>query len=76
MLKIFEKKVSPTPMAPREVFVLAMELGLNGGAIFDCVLAVTAKENGVEAVYTENKGDFEGYSFLKAFNPLTDATSR
>lgn len=70
------EKVNPTPMAPREVFALATELGLNGGAIFDCVLAVTAKENGVEAVYTENTGDFEGYSFLKVFNPLTDATSR
>ena len=57
-------------MAPREVFQLAKELKLKGATIFDCVLAVTAKENGTEAVYTENTQDFEKYSFLKVSNPL------
>lgn len=63
-------KAIPTSMAPREVFKLAEELKLDGATIFDCLLAVTAKENGVEVIYTENKHDFEKYSFLKASNPL------
>jgi len=43
---------------------------LSGGKVFDCVLAVTAKENGVEKIYTENVEDFEFYDFLKVSNPL------
>jgi predicted nucleic acid-binding protein len=64
------EKVNPTSMAPREVFKLIKELKLSKGRIFDCVLAVTAKENGLEIIYTENIDDFNGYSFLKASNPL------
>jgi len=64
------EKVNPTPMAPKEVFELTKELKLSKGGIFDCLLAVTAKENGVELIYTENVEDFKGYSFLKASNPL------
>jgi len=41
-----------------------------GGRIFDCALVVTAQENGVEMIYTENVEDFEGYGFLRALNPL------
>lgn len=57
-------------MAPREVFKLAKELKLSKGRVFDCLLAVTAKENDVEVIYTENIDDFEAYSFLKVSNPL------
>lgn len=64
------EKVNPTPMAPKEVFRLIKELKLSRGRIFDCVLAVTVKENGLEMIYTENVGDFKGYGFLKASNPL------
>lgn len=32
---------------------------MSGGKVFDCVLAVTAKENGVEKIYTENVEDFD-----------------
>ena len=53
-----------------EVFKLVRRLNLSGGKVFDCVLAVTAKENGVEEIYTENVGDFEFYDFLKVSNPL------
>jgi predicted nucleic acid-binding protein len=38
--------------------------------IFDCVLAVTAKENGVDIIYTENVDDFKCYSFVKVLNPF------
>jgi len=64
------EKVNPTVMAPKEVFRLARELKLSKGGIFDCVLAVTAKENNVEMIYTENIDDFKTYSFLKVSNPL------
>jgi hypothetical protein len=43
---------------------------LSKGRVFDCALAVTAKENNLEIVYTENVDDFKYYSFLKAMNPL------
>lgn len=64
------EKVNPTPLAPKEVFKLAKELKLSKGRIFDCVLAITAKENSIEAIYTENLDDFENYRFIKALNPL------
>jgi len=64
------ERVNPTPMAPKEVFELIKELKLSMGGIFDCLLAVTAKENGVETIYTENVDDFKAYGFLKALNPL------
>jgi len=64
------EKVNPTSRAPKEVFELTRELKLSKGGVFDCVLAVTAKENGVETIYTENVDDFKSYSFLKASNPL------
>lgn len=38
--------------------------------IFDCLLAVTAKENGVGMIYTENVDHFRAYGFLKVENPL------
>jgi len=63
-------KAEPTPMVTREVFRYVRELKLSKSGIFDCVLAVTAKENGLEMVYTENVDDFKAYSFLKASNPL------
>ena len=63
-------KASPTATTPMKVFKLVRRLNLSGGKVFDCVLAVTAKENGVEKIYTENVGDFEFYDFLKASNPL------
>jgi len=57
-------------MAPKEVFELIKKLNLSKGRIFDCLLAITAKENGVEIIYTENVDDFKAYGFLKASNPL------
>jgi hypothetical protein len=38
--------------------------------IFYCNLAVTAKENGIDAICTENVNDFKGYSFVKTWNPF------
>ena len=65
------EEVNPTVLAPNEVFKLVKELKLSRGEIFDCVLAVTAKENKINIIYTENVGDFRRYNFLKTVNPLT-----
>ena len=64
------EKVDPTPLASKEVFKLVKELKLSKGRVFDCVLAITAKENKLEAIYTENVDDFKNYGFIKALNPL------
>lgn len=64
------EKANPTSKAPREVFKLAKESKLSKGEIFDCLLAVTAKESGMEMIYTENIDHFKAYGFLKALNPL------
>jgi len=64
------EKVTPTSSTPLEVFKLAKELRLVKGRIFDCIIAVTSKENRIDAIYTENVSDFENYSFLKALNPF------
>jgi Predicted nucleic acid-binding protein, contains PIN domain len=64
------EKLNPSGVAPAEVFKLTKTLQLSRAKIFDCALAVAAKENGVEAIYTENIEDFKGYSFVKALNPL------
>ena len=64
------EKVNPSKVAPIEVFKLAKNLKLGKAKIFDCILAVTAKENDVETIYTENVADFKGYTFVKALNPL------
>ncbi len=64
------EKVTPTSLTPIEVFKLVKELKLAKSKIFDCIIAVTSKENEIETIYTENISDFENYSFLKAINPL------
>jgi len=64
------EKIMPSLITTKTAFKLAKELGLKGSQIFDCVLAVTANENGVETIYTENTKDFERYDFLIVENPL------
>ena len=64
-------KVEPSRGAPKEVLKLAGEFGLSGPEIFDCLIAVTARENGIKAIYTENVDHFKRYKFLRAVNPLS-----
>lgn len=64
------EKVDQTAIVSKRVFELVKELGLSGRKIFDCVLAVTARENGIEEVYTENVEDFRDFAFLRVLNPL------
>jgi len=64
------EKLNPSGNAPIEVFKYAKEFKLSKAEIFDCVLAVTAKENDIETIYTENVADFKHYKFVKASNPF------
>jgi predicted nucleic acid-binding protein len=64
------EKITAAKLAPKEVFRLVKDMKASGGKVFDCVLAVTAKANKVEAIYTENEKDFKVFSFLKAINPF------
>jgi len=64
------EKLNPSGIAPIEVFKCVKELKLSKAEIFDCVLAVTAKENDVETICTENVADFKRYKFVKASNPF------
>ena len=66
------EKINPSGAVPLEVFEHAKRLKLSKGGVFDCVLAVTARENGVEVIYTENVADFKDYGFFKAINPLLE----
>ena len=43
---------------------------VTNGKIFDCAMAVTAKGNKVDCIYTENVDDFKKYSFLNVVNPF------
>lgn len=67
-------KILPSLNTPREALRLVEEHRIEGAGIFDCVLAATAKENGVESVYTQNLEDFERYDFLRVENPLEDCS--
>ena len=64
------ERAIPSLMTSKTAFQLAKDLGLKGSQIFDCLLAVTANENGIETIYTENTKDFERYDFLIVENPL------
>ena len=65
-------KISQKPSTPNLVFTKSQELGLIGADVFDCVLTMTAVENDVEAIYTENTRDFERFGLLTVENPLID----
>ena len=64
------EKLNPSGIAPIEVFKFVEELNLSKAEIFDCVLAVTAKENSIDSIYTENIVDSKHYTFLKSVNPF------
>ena len=47
-----------------------LETDRKSSHIFDRVLAVTLRQNGVERFYTRNKNDFEGFGFKALINPI------
>jgi predicted nucleic acid-binding protein len=65
-------KIHPSTNTPITALSLAEEHGLDGAGVFDCVLAATAKENGVEIIYTQNVDNFRGFGFLRVVDPFED----
>ena len=63
-------KFLPSVKAYAESVELAGDLRVVGARVFDCLLAATAKENGVKEIYTENVADFHSFDFIKAVNPF------
>jgi len=63
-------KLLPSGRAYVESINLAGNSGLVGTRIFDCLLATTAKENGIKEVCTENVADFNSFDFIKVINPF------
>jgi hypothetical protein len=65
-IDVIEPQTSTTSL----VFSLTRENHLSGARIFDCIIAATAKEQGIKDIYTENVSDFEIYDFLNVINPF------
>lgn len=65
------EKIHPASNSVLEVLRIAKKVNLSRSQIFACVIAIAAKDNKVECIYTENIGDFKHYDFLRVVNPLT-----
>jgi predicted nucleic acid-binding protein len=66
------EKIDASELVPREVFNLVKSKRLSGSNIFDCILAVYAKVNKIDVIYTENVKDFNKYGFFKVQNPFIE----
>jgi hypothetical protein len=64
------EKIAASELVPREVFNLVRSKRLSGSSIFDCILAVSAKVNKIDVIYTENVRDFNKYGFIRVQNPF------
>ena len=64
------RKINPASNSVMDVLRLANEMKVTKSKIFDCAIAITAKNNKVECIYTENVDDFKKYSFLNVVNPF------
>ena len=65
-------KIAVSELVPREVFSLVKSKRLSGSSVFDCILAVSAKVNKIDVIYTENVRDFNKYGFIKVQNPFIE----
>ncbi|MBD3207745.1 hypothetical protein GF319_15555 [Candidatus Bathyarchaeota archaeon] len=66
------QKLGTPLLGAREILELAKKHSIKGGNIFDCVLAVNARDNEIDVIYTRNVRDFNPYLFLRAVNPLKE----
>ncbi|HZW54978.1 MAG TPA: type II toxin-antitoxin system VapC family toxin [Nitrososphaerales archaeon] len=66
------KKIFPNEDAITEAIEIAREKALRGPQIFDCLLAVTARMNKIDRIWTDNLSDMEHFSdSLHVENPLS-----
>ena len=66
------EKIASSELVPIEVFNLVKSKRLSSSSIFDCILAVSAKVNKIDVIYTENVRDFNKYEFIKVQNPFIE----
>ncbi len=65
------RKIFPNEKTTIEAMKIAAANGLKGAQIFDCTIALTARDNQVDHIWTENVSDFKQLDFIHAENPLT-----
>lgn len=64
------KKIFPKEKTAVEAMRIAAANGLKGAQIFDCTIALTARDSHLDYIWTENVSDFERLDFIHAENPL------
>jgi len=64
------RKIFPKEKTTIEAIRIATANGLKGAQIFDCTIALTARDNQVDHIWTENVSDFKQLDFIHAENPL------
>lgn len=65
------RKIFPRSGTPIEAIKIAAEKGLRGPQLYGCFLALTARDNQVDHIWTDNVEDFRHFEFITAENPLT-----
>ncbi len=66
------RKIFARETATKEAIELANEKGLRGPQIFDCLLAVTARQNQIDRIWTDNISDFKYFEeLITVENPLS-----
>ena len=64
-------KIFPRENATVEAIELAKQRNLRGPQVFDCLLAVTARQNQMDTIWTENTSDFMQFEeFMDVENPF------
>jgi len=65
------RKIFPHETSTRETIEIAEEKSLRGPQIFDCLLAVTARQNRIDRIWTDNVSDLKDFeAFIAVENPL------
>jgi predicted nucleic acid-binding protein len=64
------RKVYPKEKATIEAIRIAAVNRVKGAQIFDCAIALTARDNHVDYIWTDNVSGFKQLGFVNAENPL------
>lgn len=64
------KKIFPKQKTAIEAIRLSRALNISRTQVYDCFLALTARDNGIGKIWTDNANDFEHFDFITAENPL------
>jgi uncharacterized protein len=65
------RKIFPNEIDYKEAIEFAGEKALRGPQIFDCLLAITARQNQIDRIWTDNVSDFRNFEeSITIENPL------